>query len=88
MYYDCGDYLRLIFHMASRLNLPFNGIFNKIYKKLDKKNKIIFGLVILTSSIGSLAEFSSLGLVIPALNIVFGEGEYLQKISYLDNFNM
>ena len=45
----------------------------EVYLKLSKKDKKLLLLVILSSLISSFAEFSSLGLVIPSLKLIFSD---------------
>ena len=67
-------------------NISFN-ILNRIFEKLDAKNKSLAISIILLSLVASLAEFSSLGLLVPTLNLVFNDQDTLFNIIFLKDMN-
>ena len=60
----------------------------KLFFLLSNNDRKLFILIIVSSILGAVAEFASIGMVIPALKVVFSDSNYLFKFLQIDSSNI
>ena len=60
----------------------------KLFFLLSNNDRKLFILIIISSILGAVAEFASIGMVIPALKVVFSDSNYLFKFLQIDSSNI